>query len=197
MEPSILNIKKLYSEGLSAKQVGNKIGLTCWQVIRLMKKYRIPRRDKNGTKKLQYLKQPLTYKIKTNLSLNDEKLKIAGVMLYWGEGNKQEDTLDFANSNPEMVQLYLRFLRKICGIDEKKLRLLIYCYSNQNIKALENYWRNLTGIAKEQFQKPYIRKDFLESKMGKMEYGLAHIRNSDKKLVSQIKDWIKSYSINL
>lgn len=117
-------------------------------------------------------------------------------MLYWGEGSKWdgEVTVDFANSDEKMIKLFLVFLRKVCGVREKKLRVFAYFYANQKINKNINYWSKVTRIPKNQFTKPYIRKDFKESKKDKMPHGLIHIRYADKKLLNVIRNWIDEYS---
>lgn len=94
-------------------------------------------------------KKPLTFKIKEVLSEEEKLLKVAGIMLYWAEGSnsKNAQTVDFANSNPKMIVIFTKFLRKICGIREKKLRAFLYCYSNQRPTELVEYWSKLTGIS--------------------------------------------------
>lgn len=86
-----------------------------------------------------------------------------------------------------MVTLFLKGLREIYRVDEKRLRVCLYCYANQDANKLLNYWSGLLKIPKNQFIKPYIRKDFNENKIGRMIYGVIHIRYSDKKLLMQIK----------
>ncbi|MBU1045954.1 hypothetical protein KJ616_02430 [Patescibacteria group bacterium] len=119
-------------------------------------------------------------------------------MLYWAEGAKPNAakrswTVDLANSDPRMIMLFLRFLRTICRVDKKRLRVFLYCYANQNIDSLKQYWHNITHIPLSQFTKPYVRKDFIQEKTGKMPHGLIHIRYNDKKLILQISDWIREY----
>jgi len=194
MNLPIEEIKGLYyKKGLSAREVGEKLDATVWQVIRFMRKHKLPRRTAAETQRLQFLRQPPSFEIKKKLTRKEEKLRIAGVMLYWAEGNKQKDTVDFANSDSRMIKVFLKFLREICQVDESRLRTFVYCYANQDVDALENFWRRVTRIPKEQFNKPYIRKDFSEKKIGKMRYGLVHVRYSDSKLVNQINKWIKEY----
>ena len=94
-----------------------------------------------------------------------------------------------------MVKVFLKFLRRVCRIDEKRLRVFMYCYGDQNIENLLKYWHNVTGILLNQFTKPYIRKDFQKDSR-KMQYGLVHIRYADKKLLMQINKWIKEYTSN-
>lgn len=192
-------IKKLYyKEKLSTIEIGRRLGVTPWIVIKYMKKMGLLRRTLKETNQIVFARKPKSFFIKQNLSKKEEKLKIAGIMLYWTEGSKMNSekrmlTVDFTNSNPSMIKLFLQFLRKICRVDEKRLRVLLYCYADQDIEDLKNFWHKITGINPKQFIKPYIRKDFLPEKRGKMKYGLVHIRYSDKKLLLQIEDWIKEY----
>ena len=120
-------------------------------------------------------------------------------MLYWAEGSKWEGgkIVDFANSDAAMIKVFLNFLRKICGVKESKLRVYLYCCANQNSKELINYWLKITSIPVKQFTKPYIRNDYKQNKIGKMKYGLIHIRYADKKLLDLIKKWILDYSKKL
>lgn len=181
-----------YRSGLSAQSIADSLGVSIDAVYYFLRKYRVPRRKPSESNLILFQRKKLSFKIKDKLTLSDKLLKMAGVVLYWGEGSKWsgEKIVDFANSDPGMIKVFLSFLRKICGIDEKKLRVYLYCYSNQDIKKLINFWSNSTKISRQQFTKPYIRKDWQESKIGKMRYGLIHIRYCDKKLLQLIKNWI-------
>lgn len=190
-------IKNLYyKQGLSTVKIAKRLNVSTWVVLGFMRKENIKRRTFIEANKINFERKPLTYLTKKNLSKKEEELKMAGVFLYWAEGaklNGKNCGVDFANSNPEMIRIFVRFLREICGVNEKKLRVYLYCYSNQNIESLLNYWYKLTNIPKSQFSKPYIKRDFLPEKIGKMKYGLVHIRYADKKLLFQIDNWIKEY----
>src|SRR4030042_997686 len=195
-----LNLVKnlYYKEKLSTIEIAKRLRVTPWIVIRYMKKLDLPRRTLKETNQIVFARKPKSFDIKQNLSQKEEKLKTAGIMLYWAEGSKMNSekrilTVDFTNSNPLMVKLFLKFLRRICRVDEKRLRVLLYCYNDQNIEYLKKFWHKITNINLKQFTKPYIRKDFLPEKSGKMKYGLVHIRYCDKKLLIQIGDWIKQY----
>ena len=99
--------------------------------------------------------------------------------------------MDFANSDSSMIFIFLKFLREVCGVNEDKLRIYLYCYSNQNIDKIRRYWSRLLKVPIKQFSKPYVRKDFRLDKAGKMPYGLVHIRYYDKKLLHLIRGWIE------
>lgn len=183
-----------YKEKLSVQDVANKLNVSIDAVFYCMRKNGLKRRKANESNSIKYEKATPSFKLK---KLDSEKLRILktiGVMLYWGEGHKLgKTTVDFANSDNDMISLFLKFLRKVCGIDEKRLRVYAYFYSNQDVNKNINYWSKLTKISRSQFTKPYIREDFREDKKDKMPYGLIHIRYSDKKLLNVIKNWIKEY----
>lgn len=190
-------VKKLYyKDRLSTIEISRKINVTPWVVLKFMRRMNLPRRTFKEANAVTFKKKPLSFSVKNNLSFKEKQLKLAGIMIYWAEGSKGSGdhcTVDFCNSEPEMIQLFLKFLREICRVDEKRLRVLLYCYADQDIRSIKRYWQKTTKIPLKQFIKPYIRKDFLLKKSGKMKYGLVHIRYSDKKLLYKIQDWIKTY----
>ncbi len=187
-----------YNKQLSVPEISKRIGVDEKTIYRFMERMSLARRKPEESNRIIFYKKVKSFFLKQKLSEEEEKLKLSGIMLYWTEGAKMNSEkraviVDFANSNPQMIQLFLKFLRYICGVDEKRLRVLLYCYTNQNIKKLKIFWQNITKIPLTQFTKPYVRKDFLPEKKDKMKYGLVHIRYCDKKLLIQIEHWIKEY----
>ncbi|MSU54773.1 MAG: hypothetical protein EXS48_03015 [Candidatus Staskawiczbacteria bacterium] len=191
-------VKKLYyKDGLSTIEVGKRLNVTHWVVLSFMRRNKMARRTFKEANSIAFYKKQPTFSLKKKLNSKEEKLKMAGVLLYWGEGAKlrgENCAVDFANSNPEMIKVFVKFLREICNVNERKLRVYLYCHSNQSIETLLNYWYNITSIPLNQFTKPYVRKDFFQGKNEKMKYGMVHIRYADKKLLFQIDSWIKEYS---
>jgi len=175
------------------EDVAFKLNISYWTLYNLMKKYNISRRNRSEAG-YNYNKDKPQFEIKISLSIAEEKLKIAGIMLYWAEGTPKGNTVDFANSNPQMIEIFLKFLREVCGISEERLRVYLYCYSGQNLKSLKNYWRDVTKVPLQQFTKPYIRKENPNFSNRKLPYGLIHIRYNDKRLLEQIKIWIMEWA---
>lgn len=189
----LLQVKKLYyDKKYSMKMIADKLGVSIDAVTYFMRRNGLERRGYSENNKIVFDRKPLSFKIKKNLSNNDEILKAVGVSLYWGEGYKasKANGIDFANSDSDMIACFLKFLRRICRVDENRFRVLLYCYSNQNVPGLIKYWSSLTRISSRQFSKPYIRQDYKPEKIGKMPYGLVHIRYKDKKLFNLVMSWI-------
>lgn len=188
-----------YRKKLSAFEIGEIIDRNESTIYKFMIRRNLSRRTFEQANEIKFDKKPLTFSLKQSLSSEEEKLKVAGIMLYWAEGAKISLTtagskiVDFANSSPKMIEIFLRFLREICGIDEERLKVYLYCYADQNVDKLKLYWSKITRIPLSRFTKPYVRKDFKPEKRGKMKYGLVHIRYGDKKLLLQIEKWIKEY----
>jgi predicted DNA-binding protein YlxM (UPF0122 family) len=191
------NIKKHYANGLSAREIAEIFGVSIHAVYYFLRKHNIERRGSVEAKAASYKRQLPTYELKERLTEWENQLKLAGVMLYWAEGSKWdgERIVDFANSNPEMIKIFLSFLRIVCGVREDKLRIYLYCYENHDVEALQKYWSNITGIPLKQFTKPFVRKDFNLKKLNKMPYGMIHVRYADKKLLDLIRSWIEEYSL--
>lgn len=178
------------------QEVGRKLGKSTWSIRSIMKRKNILRRPSNITKSIQYQKSPLSFQPKFHLSNQEEKLKIAGLMLYWAEGSKKNTKgIDFANSDPKMITLFIAFLRQIYTPNESRFRIYLYTHNKQNIKEQINYWSEITNIPTSQFTKPYIHRN-QDPKHDKMPHGLIHIRYSDKRLLEliisdleKIKSW--------
>lgn len=191
------DIRRRYQTGKSARVIAKELRVSIDAVYYFLRKHRIPRRSPRENNALQFQRKDLSFHIKHLLSDEDERLRIAGIMLYWGEGSQWfgETNVDFANSKPAMVKVFVDFLHHVCRVDEKRLRVYLYCYAYQQPQILIRFWSALTGISTKQFTKPYIRKDFRSEKVGRMEHGLVHIRYSDKKLLEQIKNWIEEFAM--
>ena len=177
-------VKTLYwDKNYNIQEISKEIGVPFWSLYNFMNKNNIYRRT---TAEVNYLVNSYKpkFEIKKNLDVYEEKLKIAGIMLYWAEGTLRGNTVDFANSNPKMITVFLKFLRNICGVSEERLRIYLYAYSYKDIKTLKLNWHKVTKISLTQFTKPYIRIGNQNLSGRKLLYGLVHIRYNDKQLLN-------------
>lgn len=88
--------------------------------------------------------------------LTERDLWIAGLMLYAGEGAKNDrGNVLLANTDPRMVLFHLTWLRRFFDIDESKLRLRLYLHEGLDLEAANDFWSTLTGIPLTQFSSPY------------------------------------------
>ncbi len=171
--------------------VAKSYGVSIDAVTYVLRKTTVPRRSFAESHRLMYEAKPASFTLR---SRHSKELKIIGAMLYWAEGYKTAKAkgIDFANSNPLMVELFIKFLRNRYELNERKFRAFIYCHANQDYPVIAKFWSKTLSIPMSQFTKPYVRKDF-RAEGRKMEYGMIHLRYSDKKMLRDVLNLIESY----
>lgn len=189
-------IVKMYLEDmLSAVQISEVMNISTSKVVRILEVNNIPKRTiSEAIIQLNITKfHKVPFQLKSTLSPMENDLKLAGIMLYWGEGAKTNNSVSFANSNPEMIGVFLLFLRRICGVDEDRIKMMIHMYPDQSGIFLQDFWSMATGIKPDHFNKPQILAGKKGTYKNKSVYGTATIRYADKKLLMLILKWIEDY----
>jgi hypothetical protein len=87
--------------------------------------------------------------------MSERDLLIAGAALYAGEGAKRDGMVGFANTNPEMMRLFCRWLRHFFTVDEARLRVHLYLHDGLDLDAAITFWGDVAGVPPRQFIKPY------------------------------------------
>lgn len=125
--------------------------------------------------------------------------QIIGLIIWWTEGTKAYKrkeykntwvyNIDVTNTNSEIIELFLNFLRNDVGLDESRLKLQLQIHDGDNQEEIEKFWSKLTKIPRNRFTKTIIRPT--GNKIGKSK-GTCKIRYSDKQkylvLDSLLKD---------
>lgn len=185
------------SQKLSEMQVADRLAISANRVRRILDKHHVERRSRSEAVRYVYItkfhKKPFV--LKSAQTTDQLLLKNAGVMLYWGEGAKRGNSVAFSNSDPDMITVFLRFLRDICGIDESRLRVTVHYYEDLDIRFLSKYWSTVTGIPREQFYKPYLHRKTKGTYRAKSKYGTICVQYSDKELLRHINGWIDEFRL--
>ena len=181
---------------LSEQQIATKLLVGPERIRWVLKKNKIQKRSIGEAIRYLHITKfnKKEYVLKTGLTLEQEKLKIAGVMLYWGEGAKKGSNVAFANSDPVMIQLFLRFLREICGINEKRLHATLHHYPDLDEVKLKKFWSKTLGLPLKQFYLSYVHLNTKGSYKKKSIYGTLSVQYSDTRLLAQVNAWIAEYS---
>lgn len=135
--------------------------------------------------------------------LSKKDLLFIGTTLYWAEGYKRpvvkngreltHHSVSLTNSDPDLIKIYLRFLREVCNVLEDKITADIRIFEHQNTDNLLRYWEKITGIKKEKFGKVYygVSKSSLGKRpFNRLQYGTIQIRVNNTKLFHRIMGWI-------
>lgn len=187
------------SSKLSEAQISERLSVEPRVIRKILDKNNITRRTRSEAIRYLYItkfnKRPFV--LKKKLSLREQQLKIAGTMLYWGEGSKKGNTVALANSDPDMIRTFISFLKKICGVDPRRIRAIIHYYNDHNPGELIEYWSRVTKIPRAQFYKPFLHKKARGTYRAKSNAGTISIQYSDKKLLEIINSWIRDYQRKL
>ena len=165
-----------------------------------LKKNNIPRRNRSEAGYLTHVQRfnKFPAKIRQKFTPEQKELLISGIMLYWAEGwKKNSGRVSFSNSDPKMIQVFLKFLRETCGIYENRLHILLHLYEDQNELKLRKYWSKITRIPLKQFNASYIHKGKVGTYKKKSKYGTVALKYCDKRLLNQILQWINEYKNKL
>ncbi|MEU8959714.1 hypothetical protein AB0C93_36125 [Streptomyces sp. NPDC048518] len=94
--------------------------------------------------------------------LSDRELFLLGVGLYWAEGAKckpyrPQERVDFVNSDPNMITVYLAWLR-LLGVLPERLRFHVSIHETADVPAAERFWADLTGADAAAFGKTTLKR---------------------------------------
>ncbi|HVZ11093.1 MAG TPA: hypothetical protein VG941_01590 [Candidatus Paceibacterota bacterium] len=105
------------------------------------------------------------------LNKNPYASKLVLAALYLGEGSKtSRGALRLGNSDPGVVRLFLGLLKRCYTIEEPRFRCTVLCRADQNIKKLERFWANVTGISRRQFYKTRVDPRTIGKPSRKVDY---------------------------
>lgn len=126
------------------------------------------------------------------IELKYNPLFIAGLMLYWGEGDKLTGhSTKLSNTDPGLIRLYVSFLKKACRIPEEKIKAHLLIYPDLKDKECRSYWARESGIAPIQFTKSSTIQG--KHKTRRVKYGVCMITVSSTYFKVKILEWLKFF----
>lgn len=121
-----------------------------------------------------------------NFGRQKEEMKAMCSLLYWCEGNKNSNTLQFTNSDPLMVTAFLYLLRKSFNIEERKFRVCLHLHDYHDENKQKKFWSKLMEIPETQFIKSY-RKPHTGKNKRKGYPGCVSLRYHDYKIANELE----------
>jgi hypothetical protein len=117
-------------------------------------------------------------------------------MLYWAEGSKHKNVLGFVNADPNMLVVYLHFLREEMQLDEKLATIYVQCHTldKEQIEANEQYWLNLLKLPVTNLRKTRFKRGNPNTKHNIYQNGFCVINVARTELVHHIFGAIQEYA---
>jgi hypothetical protein len=141
-----------------------------------------------GSNKKRERRIAITKEIKTKArneikNLSNRELWLIGIALYWAEGTKERNKsqrVQFSNSDPEMIRIFLKWLKKCCSIPNKSIIFDIYLHktAKKRQNEVKKYWSKVTDFPLNKFQRIIWKKNKKSTNrknIGTNYYGLLRI----------------------
>jgi len=145
----------------------------------------------NQDKKIKATKKIIDEAKKEAKYLLKNPLFVAGLMLYWAEGDKSDgkEVVKFTNSDPIMIKFMMWWFREFCKVPDNVFRACLHIHKLHCRKDMQKYWLKATAIPFSQFYKTQIKPTSLKVRRNKLYNGTCAIIVNRKDLFRRIKGW--------
>lgn len=114
----------------------------------------------------------------------------AGVMLYWAEGAKSRNQAKIANSDAELLRVWLRWLDNWYDLPRSSPKLTVNCFLGNGLELaqIEDWWLDHLGLPRANLCKSVVNTPSRSSKgvHRKLLYGTASVAVSSTFLIQSI-----------
>lgn len=131
------------------------------------------------------------------IKIGTEESRLMCSLIYWCEGGKTDNRMvQFTNSDPNLIVGFLKLMRESYPIEESKFRACIHLHQYHDKQKQIEFWSGKTKISKNQFIKPYFKKN--TGKRIRDNYqGCLQVRYYDANIARQILLLGKAFFNNL
>lgn len=106
-------------------------------------------------------------KLISQTSLKQADKFLIAALIYECEGAKTDkSSLEFTNSDPLLIKIFLKLLRETFQLDESKFRVIMHLHSYHSEKAEKQFWSKVTNIPEGKFYKAYQKVESGNAKAG-------------------------------
>lgn len=88
--------------------------------------------------------------------LATDPLWVAGLVLYWAEGNKSRSRVGMANTDPRALRLFILWIRNYVN-PAAQFSIQLHLHEGNDDRTAQDYWRSETGLIEANFVKTFIK----------------------------------------
>jgi transcriptional regulator with XRE-family HTH domain len=132
------------------------------------------------------------------LAQRGDRLHEIGCMLYWAEGSKNRNQLAFTNADPEMVDLFVHFLRRCYGVPRERIALTVNIHlgNGMTLEEIETWWLTRLNLPRRSLRRSVVNRPSRVSqrKRRTLFYGTVRVAVSSTFIVQSIFGAIQTYA---
>jgi hypothetical protein len=133
-----------------------------------------------------------------HLASAGDSLHQVGCMLYWAEGSKSRNQVMFANSDPDMVRLFLRFLCRCYAVRKKEVKVAVHVHlgNGLTVQEIESWWLAQLRLPRSSLHQSIVNRTSRASlrKRRTLIYGTARLTVCSTFIVQSIYGAIQEYA---
>jgi hypothetical protein len=126
------------------------------------------------------------------------RLHEAGCMLYWAEGTKGRNSVQFVNSDPKMVRFFVGFLRTCYAVRNESIRLDCNLFADhlERQQEIEQFWLDTLELPSSCLRKSTVNvysKYSKKKRQNRLPYGTVRVCVHRTEIVQSIYGAIQEY----
>jgi transcriptional regulator with XRE-family HTH domain len=201
-------------EGLSVKAIARRVGASPSSVSRWVKDVQLSEEQRqillaraynggaNGrtiTAALRRQARILAQEEGRELARRGDPLHLAGCMLYWAEGSKSRNQLQFVNSDPDMARFFVTFLRTYFNLRDEEIRITCSLFADhlRRQQEIERFWLDRLRLPNSSLCKSRVNvysKYSKKRRTNRLPYGTCRVAVSRTRVVQSIFGSIQEYA---
>ena len=85
---------------------------------------------------------------------------VAGCMLYWAEGAKSRNAVEFVNADVAMLRTFVRFVERFYDIARQRMTFSVNCFTNNGltVREIEGWWLGQLGLPASSLRKAIVNR---------------------------------------
>jgi hypothetical protein len=120
-------------------------------------------------------------------------------MLFWAEGSRRRNSVQFTNSDPAMAAYFVRFLRSHFDLDQDDFAVTCNLFADhlERQREIEDFWLQALGLPRSRLRKSAVNVYSRYSKrkrLNMLPYGTCRISVHSTRVTHHIYGAIQEYA---
>ena len=127
-----------------------------------------------------------------------DPLHAAGCMLFWAEGSKHRNVAQLANSDPELIRLWVAFLRAEFAVEDDALRVTCNLFADHvhRQREIEDFWLSVIAAPRSCLTKSIVNhysRSSARKRVNMLPYGTCRVTVHRTRIAQHLFGAIQEY----